>query len=169
MAWGSGDKRKKDTCTELLLCHSLSEAPATSSGPTQQADGGVLVPRSCCCPPATVTGPAQGVLIPGGQDSEETIPTALQGQLHSSQRVGGRGGLTPPPAPAGCPGWGLHFSSMSQSPRIGDLGPGQHTAAGSRPADQEPENMSLASLPGTTVLPPAWKLGGRSCCPGSEL
>lgn len=141
------------------LCQSLSATPTTSSRPTQQAGGGVLAPRSCCSPPATVTGLAQGVLIPGGQNIEETIPTALQGQLHSSQCVGGRRDLNPPPAPAGCPGWGLHFSSMSQSPEIGDLGPGQHTAAGPRPADQEPENMSLASLPGTTVLPSAWQLG----------
>lgn len=135
------------------MCQSLSEAPMSSKEPTQQGESGVLASGSFCCPPATWQDQPQGVLIPGDRTVEETIPTASQGAATQFPNGGGRGCLTPPPGPAGCLGWGLHFSSMSQSPGIGDLGPDQYTAAGLRPADQEPEKMPWASLLGPRPRP----------------
>lgn len=63
----------------------------TPRGPSQQAEGGDLAPGSYCCPPATVAGPTQGVLIPGGKDSQNNHSHGLESGSRTIPNVVGVG------------------------------------------------------------------------------
>lgn len=113
-----GTKGRKTHLQSLYCVPVPFEALMTLRGPSQQAEDGLLTPGSCCCPPATVAGPAQGVLISGGTgQSERPFPRPCSGQPHNSQHGVGRGGLSPPPCSCWPPWLGTAFLLNEFSPQ----------------------------------------------------